>query len=125
MQQQRYRRVENDTVSRPLFCCVLLVLLFMAGIIVGLVIENQPTAPLTSPPSLTILHPAKLEQDASGGAAKKIKFNTNLKFQKRSEPDAVQTQQPTTMAEKTKKPAKPHHFYHDKKKHDNDTNNKQ
>lgn len=118
------RRVENDTVPRPLLCCVLLVLLVFAGVIVGVVIHNQPAASINSPPSLALLHPAKLEQDGSVGAAKKIKINTNLKFQKRSEPEVAQTQPPTTTAEKTKKPAKPHHFYHDKKKDDNSKNNK-
>ena len=113
-----YRKRESAAVPRPMCYCALLVLLVLAGVIIGVVVHNQPSSS-----SLTSLHSMQSSQ-GERVVMKKPKFSTHLKFQKRDElepaPESTEPKQADTTAEKPKKPAKPHHFYHDKKKTDKD-----
>jgi hypothetical protein len=114
----RSRRI---IVPTPLFYCGLLLLLVAAGVIVGVVIHNQPSTTPSVSSSLHVLKPQSKRVESNP------KYSTHLKFEKRSDANVAEVAPPSTQetsAESThdehkenrKKPVKPHHFYHDTKK---------
>lgn len=83
----RSRRI---IVPTPLFYCGLLLLLVAAGVIVGVVIHNQPTSTPSISSSLHQLKPQSKRVESNP------KYSTHLKFEKRSDANVAEVAPPST-----------------------------